>query len=201
MHFDPSQLRRLRQRKGKTIADIADKLGISSAQVHRLEKGQRRLTVDALAEYCEALSIDLGQLFVPRPRVPIIGIVDSENEVLPLKPNTLTETIAPMIVPDMENIAAVRWEPAGRFDRMKGHLLFFYSNTQGIPENAWGNRCLIIRKQGTQRIGWPIRENGVTHLDSVESRAEFNVEITWASPILAVVPPMLIERLAAATPI
>ena len=69
MHFDPGKLRLLRQRKGKTIADVADHLRISSAQVHRLEKGQRRLTIETLGQYCEALNIDLGQLFEVQSRV------------------------------------------------------------------------------------------------------------------------------------
>lgn len=199
-NFDPGRLRELRQQSGLSMAAIARKLNVSPAQVHRLEKGQRRITVDMLLQYCDALGVDISRLFAAEITVPIIAVADAEYEVLPLPPNTEYLTRAPNIVPDPHRLAAVRWEPTGRIARMFGHLLFFYADTQGVPDEAWGHRCVIRREQGTQRLGWPIRDGDRTHIDGTEGKVEFNADIVWASPILAVVPPFLLASTEPETP-
>ncbi len=196
--FDPQKLRLLRESKSVPMKQMAQRLGVSTAQVHRLETGQRRLTVDMLLKYCQALQSDPSQLLLSAARVPVIGLVDSEHEIQTLPPAEWQSTVAPFVVPDMEHVAAMRWEPTtARFGPMRGHLLFVYRNVVGVSHLAWGKRCLIERGDGSQRLGWPIREGSATHIDGVEGRAEFNVDIAWATPLLAVVPPFVIARLGA----
>ncbi|MGI9327575.1 MAG: helix-turn-helix domain-containing protein [Pseudomonadales bacterium] len=195
-NFNPQKLRWLRESKSVPMKQMADQLGVSAAQVHRLETGQRRLTVDMLLRYCRVLRSDPSQLLSTPARVPVIGLVDSEHEIQPVSQAEWQFTPAPFLVADMEHVAAMRWEPTtGRFGPMRGHLLFVYRNVVGVSNLAWGKRCLIERGDGSQRLGWPIREGSATHIDGVEGRAEFNVDIAWATPLLAVVPPFVIQRL------
>jgi transcriptional regulator with XRE-family HTH domain len=191
--FDPTVLRSLRKDRGLTITSLAKKLQQSPAQVHRLENGQRRITVDLLLRYCDALGVEIGQLFQKNPMIPIIGVINAEFEVLPMPPNTPYQTRAPGIVPDPERLAAVRWEPAKRFSKMHGHLCFFYADVEGIPDAAWGQRCIIRRRNGTQVIGWPIRQGDQIHIDNPDSAVEFSADIVWASPILAVFSPVAFD--------
>ncbi|MDA0339941.1 MAG: helix-turn-helix transcriptional regulator [Proteobacteria bacterium] len=192
MPFNLERLRNTRKSSGLPLKEIAARMGISVPQVQRLENGQRRMTVDALERYCAAVGLDVADVIRIAPIVPIIGIVDSNHVVHPLTPNTPYETRAPYIVPDPEHLAAIRYEPKGQIAPMLGHLLFFYANTKGIPGNAWNNRCLLRHTDKSERMGWPIKRDGQIHINDVMGDAEFNVEIEWASPILAVIPPFLL---------
>lgn len=193
--FDPQLLKRLRQEKGMTIATLARQLGTSTTQIHRLENGQRRLTVATLFAICRVLETRPSDLFEFSGSVPVTGAVDDSHEVQPMSPTTENRVVSPRLVQDMQNVAALRWEPKEKLIQMQGHYLFYYAHNDGITEQSWGNRCLLLLKNGRQRIGWPIRDGELTHIDNHEGRAEFNVQLIWASPILAVVPPFLISRL------
>ena len=193
--FDPLQLKRLRVQQGMTITALAKKLGTSTTQVHRLENGLRRLTVTMLFEFCEALNTSPADLFEFSGSVPITGVVDDAYEVLPLTPTSPKQVVSPRLVQDMQNVAALGWEPKNQLMPMHGHYMFYYAHNNGVPEHAWGNRCLLLLSDGRQRIGWPIRDAESFHIDNHEGRTEFNVELIWASPILAVVPPFLMNNL------
>ena len=191
MNFNPETLREIRLRKGMSMAQLARRTGTSPAQIQRLETGKRRLTIDMLLQMCDALDTDIRQLFTQTAMVPITGIVTTVSEVLPLPPNSEYQTPAPNIVPDPKRLAAVRYEPEGRVGPMLGHLLFFYADINGVPDFIWGQRCIVRRSDGTLRLGWPLREGDGVHINDTVAQAEFNVRLTWASPILAVIPPFL----------
>lgn len=193
--FDPLLLKRLRRKQGITMKALADKLGTSTTQVHRLENGLRRLTVTMLFEFCEALNAHPSDLFEFAGGVSVTGIVDDAYEVLPLTPSSPKQVVSPRLVQDMQNVAALGWEPKNRLMPMHGHYMFYYAHDDGVPEHAWGSRCLLLLQDGRQRIGWPIRDAESIHIDNHQGRTEFNVELIWASPILAVVPPFLINKL------
>ena len=193
--FEPAQLKRLRLQQGLTITALAERLGTSTTQVHRLENGLRRLTVTMLFQFCEALNSSPADLFEFSGSVPVTGIVDDSYEVLPLTPSSPKQVVSPRLVQDMQNVAALGWEPKNRLMPMRGHYMFYYAHNDGVAEHAWGNRCLLLLQDGRQRVGWPIRDAESFHIDNHEGRTEFNVELIWASPILAVVPPFLVSRL------
>jgi len=191
MKFDPQKLRDARKAQGIALKELAARIETSPAQVQRLERGQRRLTLDMFLTYCDALGVDPVDMLQERPMVPVIGIINNELEVVPLAPNTPHEAMAPRIISDPENLAAVRWASSGMFSTMKDHLMFFRIDTEGIPDVAWGQRCIIRHSNGSQRIGWLIGKDGQIHIDESFGDAEFNADVIWASPVLAVVPPFL----------
>ncbi len=191
--FDANKLKELRVQKGVSVAEIAQKLGVSVQQAHRLEKGERRLSVDALLAFCETLEVDIGYLFSQSTEVPITGIINELYEVLARPPDSPHKIKIPALVPNGENLAAVRWLASGNISRISGHLAFYYVHHKGIPDNAWNNRCLIVRQDGSQCIGWLVTQDGVTHIDNPDGRTQFNIDVAWASPILAVAPPFMFE--------
>ena len=189
--IDSGRLRLLRKERGFALKEIAARMDMSVAQIQRLETGHRRLNVDTLTRYCEALGIDVIELLRERPMVPIIGVLNQNSEVLPLRANTSYEARAPYIVPDPHRLAAIRWEADGRFSAINGHLMFFYADLKGIPDQSWGNRNIIRRADGTHRAGWLIKEGSKIHIDDTHGELEHDVAVDWASPILAVVPPFI----------
>ena len=194
-HFDPKQLRELRIRKGIRASALAKQMGVSPAQVHRLENGDRRLTVDALFAYCQALDLTPGHLLTPNIWVPILGAIQSDFEVKPISQGTPNRCLAPPLCDFMDNLAALRWEPAKRFAPRRDHLAFFNQHEEGVPERAWNQRCLITRADQTQCVGWPIQQGNKTHIDTSDGQVEFDAQIQWASPIISVMPPFAVENL------
>lgn len=189
MLIDTEKLKSTRKSAKLTLKQVASALNSSVPKVHRLESGIGRTDLDFLEKYCQVLGLDLYSLLKQEAEVPIIGIVDEHSEVLPLTPNTPHTTPAPLAVPQPQRLAAVRWEAKGPINLISGHLLFFYSDVEGVHPKAWGNRAIIRREDGTQRIGWPFLEAGQIHIRDAGIAAEFNVQISWASPIIAVISP------------
>lgn len=61
------RLRALRQRRGRTLADVAQDTGISASTLSRLESGHRRPTIDLLLQLSRAYDVPLDEL-VAAPR-------------------------------------------------------------------------------------------------------------------------------------
>lgn len=204
--FDPARLRSLRQAQRITAAELARRLGISPAQIHRLERGQRRLTVDGMLGYCAALGIEPGSLFETSRVVSVTGAINSEFQIEPLAPGTSDSTVAPTLSPDMSQVAALRWAASGRFQPMRDHVVFYQRLDSAAPSTgkglesapvSWNSRSLVTRGDGGQCLGWPIQDGNHAHIDFGNGPVEFNVEIVRADPVIAVMPPAAIERLQA----
>ena len=58
-------LRRLRQEAGLTQAEIARRLGVSRPTLNRLESASQNVTLRTLAQLCQALRCEPGDLFRP----------------------------------------------------------------------------------------------------------------------------------------
>ena len=187
LNLDLLRTTRIAQRL--TLQQVADRVGVSSAQVQRLEKGERHMTMDMLEACCAALGIDPLRIFSVQADVPIIGVVDFRSSVLPLPAGSPVTTPVPPIVADTYRLAAVRWEARHRFELLTGSLMFFYADVEGIAPSAWNRRSIIRRSDGTQRTGWLYRQDGQIHINDVVGPVEFNVQVEWASPILATINP------------
>lgn len=195
--FDPGALRAIRKNKGVTAVALARRMGTSPAQLHRLERGQRRLTVDALLAYCAALEINPGSLLEATVTVPVTGIIDSDFEVQPPPGNGDLTTVAPPLSADMSSVFALRWAASRRFQPMRDHLVFYRQlSTEAVPEIAWNKRCLVVRADGSRCLGWPIRDDARAHIDVGNGPVEFSVQIAWAAPVIAVMPPHAVKELA-----
>ena len=58
-----SKIRDIRQAKGLTVNNLADKIGEDYQKVGRIERGQRRLTIDYLMKVSKALEIPVEDFF------------------------------------------------------------------------------------------------------------------------------------------
>ncbi len=194
--FDPAQLRFLRKSKKVTAVELARRMGVSPAQVHRLEKGLRRLTVDNLLSYCAALGVSASNLLVAEIQVPLSGIIDSDFQVQPLPEAAAARTVAPPLSTDMSTVYALRWAASRRFAPMRDHLVYYRQlTTDRVPEIAWNKRCLVVREDGSRCLGWPVKHDTGAHIDVGSGPVEFDVKIAWAAPVIAVMPPHAVEEL------
>ncbi len=62
--FLPNRIREFRERAGLSMQALADRAGTSAPQINKLEKGERKLTVDWMIRLGAALRIDPKELMV-----------------------------------------------------------------------------------------------------------------------------------------
>jgi len=58
----PNRLRILRKKNGLTMKELAENMGTSQQQIDRLEKGQRKLTVEWLERFTEEFNCDVYEI-------------------------------------------------------------------------------------------------------------------------------------------
>jgi phage repressor protein C with HTH and peptisase S24 domain len=63
----PNRIREFRQRAGLSMQALADLAGTSAPQINKLEKGERRLTVDWMVRIGRALGVDPKELMIIEP--------------------------------------------------------------------------------------------------------------------------------------
>src|SRR3954447_3389753 len=58
----PNRIREFRDRAGLTMQALAERAGTSAPQINKLEKGERRMTVDWMIRLAPALGVDPKEL-------------------------------------------------------------------------------------------------------------------------------------------
>jgi transcriptional regulator with XRE-family HTH domain len=189
-----SRMRNLRLEGGLTLKALARKLDVSPPQIQRIESGDRRLTLAYLEKFCEAMDVNISDLLIEDDIfVPVIGLIDSDSNIQLVPANIPHMVRPPRIVKNPGDLAAVRWASSKRLKVMDGHLAFFYGNIEGVPEGAWGKRCVMRRTDGTYRYGWLFHESGQVHAIEPGQETELNIDVDWASPVLGVISPQILD--------
>ena len=67
MNDTRSNLRSWREFRGITQTELARRVGVTKGEVSRLEGGSRRMTVDWMQKFADALQIKMEQLLTPPP--------------------------------------------------------------------------------------------------------------------------------------
>lgn len=90
-----SRLRRLRQEAGLTTTELAEQLGVSQAQVSRLETGKQGLRSDLITRVADALRVKPIYLFADKePRASQVAAVRSpEAQYGPGVPEALQKAL------------------------------------------------------------------------------------------------------------
>jgi transcriptional regulator with XRE-family HTH domain len=183
------RIREIRKQRGLTLQELGDLCGMSVQQVHRLERGHRRLTVEMLEQIGDGLGIDMFTLVRAVQQVPVLGVMDGEQFIHPLPPNEEVTVPAPYLGVSPRRLGAYRWHPSNRISIMEGHRIYFCRDIEGIDPAAWGHRSIIQLEDGSQRMGWLLQQDGYVHVGQVQGMFELNVNVVWASKVLGVLPP------------
>ena len=183
------RIRELRKQRGLTLQALGEACGMSVQQIHRLERGHRRLTVDMLEQICDGMGVDMFSLVRGTAQVPVLGVLDHEFTAHPLPPNAEVTVPAPYLGVDPKSLGAYRWQPRTRIANMDGHRIYFRRDIEGIDPDAWGHRSIITLADGTQRMGWLMLKDDQVHLGQTQGITELNITPVWASKVLGVLPP------------
>ena len=186
-------LRQARRDQGLSLKQLGYRMGMSPTQIQRREIGARRLTVRFLEDYCDAVNLDILNIFNPTVAVPIIGTIDSDANIQPLPVGSPNSVRPPRIVCHPERLASIRWGSKAPFKAMEGHIGFFYADVIGLQDDIWGKACVMRRSDGSQRLGCPLQVEGQVHIKGPGHETELNAKLVWASPLLATISPEVLQ--------
>jgi phage repressor protein C with HTH and peptisase S24 domain len=65
-----NRLKELRERAGLSMQALAERIGTSAPQINKLEKGERRLTLDWMTRLAQGLGVEMRDLLPVRPETP-----------------------------------------------------------------------------------------------------------------------------------
>jgi len=71
-----AQLRDLRNKRGWTQEDVAEKIGISRSAVANIELGKRGLTLETLRKCCDAFSIDISYFAIESDEDDVVDVLE-----------------------------------------------------------------------------------------------------------------------------
>jgi transcriptional regulator with XRE-family HTH domain len=76
----PERLQRLRKARGLTLAELADRLGVSKPTVWAWEQGRSRPIEERIAALAEALGVPPGELLSGRDEAELAGVLDRSRK-------------------------------------------------------------------------------------------------------------------------
>jgi repressor LexA len=203
----PNRLREIRLRRGMTLQQIADLCNTAFQEISKLERGERRLTADWMDRLARALRVDRDELLQARRKVPVVGDVGA-GQFIALDAYAQGAGSEDVDCPrglDAGKTVAVRV----RGDSMAplindGWLLFYSRDPEPDAAAVIGHTCVVRVARGAGLDGnTMVRQvrrghtQGKFILLSQAGMIAEDVELEWAAPVLAMLPPDLARADAA----
>lgn len=183
-----NRIQQLREAKGWSQAELAQRTGTTGQQIGRLEAGKRKLSVEWMTRLAAALEVPLAEFLGSEERdtVPLVGYVGAGAEIFAIddhaKGGGLDEVEKPRGA--TRSTIAVRV----RGDSMKpaykeGDLLYYDQQSNGDLSHLIGDDCVVCLSDGRMFVK-ELRHNGGGYwLHSHNADPMIGVEIDWAAKV------------------
>lgn len=181
----PNLIKYWRQKRGISGQQLAELIGSTQPQVHRLETGKLRLKVDQMGVIAQALGVAPQDLLAPR-MIPLVGYVGAGGEVeylddsakgagldeVPAPPGADPQTVA-------VGIRGTSMHPVYR----DGWVLYYSAHCQ--PVDLLGQDCVVRLADGRTMLKRLLRGSTAGHfnLESYNGAAIEDVPLEWAAAI------------------
>lgn len=173
-----------------TLEEVAERLGISTAQVSRLERGTSDLSGDRLGQFAALYGTSIADLLVSRPtQVPLVGYIGAGAEFYPFDAAPLGGGLDQVEPPPHESRPLVAVEVRG--DSMfpayrEGDLIYYARDGAALDEAAIGAECVVKVSDGATYVKTLMRGSraNLWTLLSYNAPPLENVAIEWAAPVL-----------------
>jgi transcriptional regulator with XRE-family HTH domain len=202
-----NRLKELRSERGWTHDRAAEAMAISRGQYIKLERGERRLTLDYIDRAAKAFSVDPTMIISEGGTVvsvPVVGragagpsgevIFDAEQQVLeevPAPPGATRNTVGLGVQGDsMRGIANDGW-------------LIFYDDRHFPPtDEMLGELCVVGTAGGQTLVKFlaPGRGPGLYDLESYNAPTLRDEPVEWAALVTSIIPRKPARRMMAADP-
>lgn len=195
----PNRLRELRLRRGLSLERMAALAGSNKSSVSRFETGESRLTIDDARRFAQVLDVDPEELLPGRMRlVPVVGRVGAGERICPIDDHPKGEGLYKVECPrGLDPKTTVAVEITGESQLPIGDKwLAFYSRVHEYDAaDVLGKLCVVCLTDGTMLLKTVRR--GPTHgrfnLLSTNAPLIEDVELEWATPVRAILPPDLVQ--------
>ena len=132
-----NNIRRIRQSKGMTLEEVAEAANTSFAQIQKLEKGERRLTIEWMSRIAGALGVRSHDLLAdePLPMVSIAAYVGNDGEVYPYNDTEKTPEETEVECPpglNPRHVIAIRVRGDSMYPVFHNGWIVYYSERQDI---------------------------------------------------------------------
>jgi transcriptional regulator with XRE-family HTH domain len=176
-----NRIRQVRQLRGLTQAELAERVGATAATVSRLEKDTMTVSTDWLDRFAAALDIHGSELLErpERPSVPILGKAGRSGRVSPGPEEAMVVDF-----PSKEAVAveiAVQQGPYTAGERLIGEKLYGASMLNGV-----GRDCIVALKSGAIVLARVAGAGPCFILIPPESRGPilYDQEVKWIAPLV-----------------
>ncbi|WP_192843847.1 XRE family transcriptional regulator [Aureimonas sp. D3] len=179
-----SYLRDLRKAAGLHQAELADLAGTSQAQIGRLEKGERKLTIEWAERIAPHLNTTARNLMFPpdlAQLAPVVGFVGAGMEVFWERDGEPEFVVVPPGITVPVEVVTVRGDSMYPIYR-NGDRLIFETVARKL-EDVVGKECVVELSDGRKLVKTLRQVGNEIILESWNSPPITNVVIRMAYPI------------------
>lgn len=187
-----NKLKSLREERGWTHEQAAEAMNISRSQFIKLERGERRLTIqyiDAAAKAFGVRSVDIIEDMAGNT-VPLMGYIGAGAEILPdyeqVPPDGLEQIHIPFPLPGEMIALQVRGDSMLPVYK-DGHIVIVHAD-QRKPVHAYFGEDAAVKTSDGRRYLKTIMKGSPITLTSFNAAPIENVNLDWIGEIFAVLP-------------
>lgn len=188
-----NKLKDLRTAAGMTHEQAAEAMGVSRSQFIKLERGERRLTVDYINQAAKAFGVrpaDVIEGDLPEG-IPLMGYIGAGAEIEPdfeqVPPEGLDQIAFEIPLPEGLIAFQVRGDSMLPFYK-DGHIVVVWENQKKPLEAFYGEEAVVRTSSGRRYLKTIERGIAGINLRSFNAPAIENQKLEWIGEIFAVMP-------------
>ncbi len=183
-----NNIKKIRESRGYSQEQLADRIGTTFQKISKLERGERKLSLQWMMDISKALGCSISDLISEPALVKLVGYVGAGAEIFPVDisgDEIIDEVdVPPGISPDQVVAVKVRGDsmyPAYR----EGDILYYHRKCD-YDESYLRRECIVKVKDGAAYVKILTRGSkvGTFTLTSYNSPPIEDVQIEWACKIL-----------------
>jgi repressor LexA len=195
-----NKLKSLREERGWTHEKAAEEMGVSRSQFIKLERGERRMTIDYVNQAAKAFGIRAADV-IDDPEenvVPLMGYIGAGSEILPefeqIPPEGLDQIHVPFPLPDDMIALEVRGDSMLPVYK-DGHVVIVYAEQKRPLSAFYGEEAAVRTSDGRRFLKTIMKgSNGHVTLTSFNAAPIENVGLEWIGEIFAAIPRLQVKR-------
>lgn len=196
-----NKLKSLREERSWTHEKAAEEMGVSRSQFIKLERGERRLTVDYINQAAKAFGVRPSDIIEDMEDnvVPLMGYIGAGSEILPefeqVPPEGLDQIHVPFPLPDEMIALEVRGDSMLPVYK-EGHVLIIYAEQKRPLSAFYGEDAAVRTSDGRRYLKTIMKGNGGTvTLMSFNAAPIEGVSLEWVGEIFAAIPRLQVKHI------